>query len=1575
MASIDTIRRITIQAETRGLTEMAAELRKVESAQGDVARSSDGLTAATTATERKVASLASSWNSVANKADPFRREIQSLIRDMGLLERISSQKVSLGVSDADIARVTQQRVAMTSVAKEEIAAAGRVDAALQSYAERRKQRDLEVAEYEIALAQRRVNQVLRVNPADAAVTRTPEQQATQDEERVRQHLSSTLRAQEAEYAKLAQAAEQAAQEELAAASRVDAAMEQYAAKAQRRAQEQIAYEQKIAQARHQQESAEFGRRVDVATGVTRQPAPAGAMPTSAANSAFGDQARAQADEAKRATASLREQEVEYQRLKTAAREFTASLAPVAHMEGLVASKLKTLQEIGARGGIMKPEAVAEATKRLNQQLKDAERNFGKDGVGGAMQFASYQAANFGYQINDVISGIAMGQSPFTILTQQGGQFYQILSGAGQGQGIVGGLKSAGTWLANTLTVGRVAFGGLTAGALGLAYATNQEVKAAREFQTSLGGIGKASGATVKELMQISNAASSAGNISISAAQGMANEYIRTGKIGTENLGALIAKTKDYAATTGQDIPAAQKDLAAAFADPAKGIDTLAAAIGGVDAKTRNYVISLAQTGRVAQAQSEMLKILKQNTIDAASAAGPLSRAWDDFWKNVSKGVSIVGQRGAKAFVPDLDEQLAGLKEYRSQVEFIAKLTPWGRSNLADMDAQIAKMEEMNKKIKEQAVERANLSQEQTISIKASDAVRELEPLFGELDRLKKLQSELSEGIAAGGIHMDSAEFEAAQNRLQGVTDAINVYGEKSQLVTRSNERLTESFKLQAQAMSALTPAQAALIAQEQKRLELSTQVLEPSRRAIELQQALVGPLEQYRGSLAQQADQLNTTAAITSRYAAAVTDGRMSVAIASRETQAAVAASQAYRSAKELEAKASEEAAAGNEKEAAALRSQAAEMKRSGDAIAGATRAQFDANAAQAAAAQIQSMRMEAATIRASTAVIGTDVMTRNRVMEAMRAEQSIIEKGIPLYGKQAQEIRKLGATLGELKGNYEKAAAAHSILLGQTFDIQNAQLELSMLGASTAERVAATEALKAEQQIRAAGIPQYSAEADAIRRNARALGELKGALEEARQSMATLQQQGRDPANWQMPMHTQGGTTRASDWEQAKGGTFAVQPDTWQVEQANRLYGEGNYSFAARGGTGINGGRIRADVVPNRQAIQAENEKRAQARQAAELDALNKSISLTSNALQKWQSALSDAEGNFGDAEQKISEAKAKVEKAEADRQAKIQKYLAAGPSPTEPNADIYYDPIKRMAFAEQIAGTTDDLLQQQVKAAEAEAQAAKDAAQLAKDQIASLQAQEQQLSDASELMSAGVELSKQEVAGIIQLIGVVRNELPANIAASLDRTLGATVNTAAATVQQNQNLAGGGFKPASTSGALSGIAGVLSGSAYYQPTTTTSKAISGLGGLSSQFLGRARGGPIMGPGSGKSDDVLLWGSNGEFMVNSEATAKHRRLLEHINDNKPIPKYASGGPIESAYGQFMRRPSGATTPAAEAAAEAAASPRATRAGRGGNNIERMIVQLPRGTNPLVVMNKASRAQMARSTRRMARGV
>ena len=65
-----------------------------------------------------------------------------------------------------------------------------------------------------------------------------------------------------------------------------------------------------------------------------------------------------------------------------------------------------------------------------------------------------------------------------------------------------------------------------------------------------------------------------------------------------------------------------------------------------------------------------------------------------------------------------------------------------------------------------------------------------------------------------------------------------------------------------------------------------------------------------------------------------------------------------------------------------------------------------------------------------------------------------------------------------------------------------------------------------------------------------------------------------------------------------------------------------------------------------------------------------------------------------------------------------------------------------------------------------------------------------------------------------------------------------------------------------------------------------------------STNLGGYATGGEIRGPGTGTSDSVLMWGSNGEFMQREAAVQYYGLDFMHRVNNLELPRFATGGPI-----------------------------------------------------------------------------
>lgn len=75
---------------------------------------------------------------------------------------------------------------------------------------------------------------------------------------------------------------------------------------------------------------------------------------------------------------------------------------------------------------------------------------------------------------------------------------------------------------------------------------------------------------------------------------------------------------------------------------------------------------------------------------------------------------------------------------------------------------------------------------------------------------------------------------------------------------------------------------------------------------------------------------------------------------------------------------------------------------------------------------------------------------------------------------------------------------------------------------------------------------------------------------------------------------------------------------------------------------------------------------------------------------------------------------------------------------------------------------------------------------------------------------------------------------------------------------------------------------------------------AVGAVGAAIGGAVGKKDGGLITGPGTGTSDSILARLSDGEFVMNADATRMFYPLLKAMNDNKKLPAYAAGGLVGS---------------------------------------------------------------------------
>lgn len=170
--------------------------------------------------------------------------------------------------------------------------------------------------------------------------------------------------------------------------------------------------------------------------------------------------------------------------------------------------------------------VARAAPATNRALAETGRAAG---------LSSHSLTNLSFQLNDIATGLAMGQSPFMIMAQQGGQVYQILSMSPGGVG--GGLKTLGQTLVGLITPARLALGALAAIG-GAGFLLHRSWKSA-ELQVLV--LSERIGESIEKVHQLERAAAMRGISFDEFAKGMAafGDQVDRARMGAGELATLF----------------------------------------------------------------------------------------------------------------------------------------------------------------------------------------------------------------------------------------------------------------------------------------------------------------------------------------------------------------------------------------------------------------------------------------------------------------------------------------------------------------------------------------------------------------------------------------------------------------------------------------------------------------------------------------------------------------------------------------------------------------------------------------------------------------------------------------------------------------------------------------------------------------------------------------------------------------------------------------------------------------------------------------------------------------------------
>ncbi|UAL09102.1 phage tail length tape measure family protein [Caulobacter segnis] len=260
-------------------------------------------------------------------------------------------------------------------------------------------------------------------------------------------------------------------------------------------------------------------------------------------------------------------------------------------------------------------------------------------------------------VTDTFSAFASGGDPLKVIATQGmGAAEALASAASRGVGLKGALASVAEELAGA--GGALGpYGRIAEVLLQVTQAVYQYGQAQSQVEQMTYGLARATGLSGQELSALAERSSAAGNVSISAAQGMVESYLRLGVTSAPILQRAIELTDDYAAATKQDAAGALQELGKVLVDPVQNMNLLNGKVEGLDGKTRELVKTLVKENDLAGAQAIILDRVSKSAGGTADKVLDLDKAFRSA-KNGASNFFEKMQQGAWNFFNPSDEQVA-----------------------------------------------------------------------------------------------------------------------------------------------------------------------------------------------------------------------------------------------------------------------------------------------------------------------------------------------------------------------------------------------------------------------------------------------------------------------------------------------------------------------------------------------------------------------------------------------------------------------------------------------------------------------------------------------------------------------------------------------------------------------------------------------------------------------------------------------------------------------------------------------------------------------------------------------------
>jgi lambda family phage tail tape measure protein len=307
------------------------------------------------------------------------------------------------------------------------------------------------------------------------------------------------------------------------------------------------------------------------------------------------------------------------------------------------------------------------------------------------------------QITDIVTGLAAGQRPITVLLQQGGQLKDMFGGIGPAAGALGrGLVS----LVNPATL-------VAASIAGLVYVMKQGEDQSEAFRNAVVLTGHQIGVTADQL------AASAGTIKeqVGGSFGGAAEALTKVASTGQFVGAQIETIARAAVSLNRATGAAIDDTIAQFVrladDPVKAAEALDKQFRFLAQSTKDEIAALVEQGRVQEATTLLVNqyadAVESRSREVVENAGWMARSWRAVKDAVAGALDAASSIGRDPTLTDqLQKQTVQLAELQAQANSGVRFR-WNLDGIVDINKEIDKTKASINLIQDQLMGQSNLS--------------------------------------------------------------------------------------------------------------------------------------------------------------------------------------------------------------------------------------------------------------------------------------------------------------------------------------------------------------------------------------------------------------------------------------------------------------------------------------------------------------------------------------------------------------------------------------------------------------------------------------------------------------------------------------------------------------------------------------------------------------------------------------------------------------------------------------------------------------------------------------------------